>query len=317
MKDADNCYVSHIFASGKPIWNKYSKKKVTFSTKFQLSDGKNSINISAKNLAGLTSDYYFTVHLDRTGPEIFIQNIDKTGDLEILLSDSSKQISLTVNNEDITELNGNMFNYQIPLPYLNEELKIIAQDRTGNKTWALINSDLYNLNNDYPELALYGIKNQETVIDKNSIVISGFVKSKNSIIELLINGSNIIKNKAIISFFSHKLPLKKGMNEITLSVRDCLNKQVKKTIYVDRTTSKAFQPRYRKGVSMNPFTINRICESCDIQNIELFEHFFYQKLSSLKRFRLINRNKINSNILLKTTPACLVLMGNVCNVKGD
>jgi len=308
----DNCYISHIFASGKPVWDKYSKKKITFRTNIHLSDGKNDINISAQNLAGLTSDYYFTVHFDRTGPEIFIQEIDNAGKLKILLHDHSKQISLTVNGESIPILNDNIVNYPIPLPYLNENLTIIAEDRAGNKTWAIINSDVFNQNNgDHPELFLYGIKKHVTVFDKDSIVLSGFAKSKNSFIALIVNGKNIIKNKAIISFFSHKLPLKKGLNKINISARDCMNNQVKKTIYVNRATSQAFQLKHRIGVSMTPFTINRMCENYDIKKLELFEHIFYNNLINLQRFRTISRNNTTNSKFLKTTPAHLVLMGEI------
>ncbi len=141
----DNNYISKIYINQFPFFLEGSKKLVKFKQFIHLDQGIHTVTVMAKNLAGKVANKKLTVHIDREGPVVTIENIqpesDKTGmwlKITGYIYDKSGVQNVTVNNNALSFSKDREIFFSQKIASSQKELQLIASDLLGNKTIAKV-----------------------------------------------------------------------------------------------------------------------------------------------------------------------------------
>ena len=317
----DEHYVAGIKIRGIPLFLEDSKKRIPFKELLDLSHGRHTIEVVAKNLLGKVTKLKVIIHVDREGPIITLDefNFDRAGtggEVRICGSiyDEAGVSDLSINGQPIPIQEGAEASFTTRLTIDAESLELMARDRLGNRTSALIplahalvgkgpimlacadsNGDGYLLAGLFgrkdthpPRIRLKGWADNQTVF-LEKIYIEGQISDESKIESLTINEIPILRHKGCHIFFSHMEGLREGKNTLTIQARDEAGNTASKNITVIRQIPKALQLQERLSLASFPFEQRGAISEASLA----FQDNLIVALVNLNRFRVIERDKLD------------------------
>lgn len=137
---SDDTSVTAIEVDGRQVpLDPLSTKKI-FSTTVPLAEGDNTIRVTATDLTGKTTEKTLKVYSDRWGPQIEVEALETAGGMMSIVgsvSDDEAVTSLRINGER-WPVTGNAPGYNYKVTFPESDILIVAGDRAGNVTRALV-----------------------------------------------------------------------------------------------------------------------------------------------------------------------------------
>lgn len=323
----DTQYVSEITVGDRQVFMEGSGQLVSFREKIRLDQGKHFLDIVAKNLLGGTAKHRLILHVDRSGPVIILRKIRQDTEIQAYLYDEAGGISLLANSKAIPLPKGKKIRFTLPLNTGKAPITLLATDRLGNKTEAVLTKEMMmeivSVNQDavmsqFPfsvllaehslskiltdagntafRLAKSDRAHPEIILDglsasevvfRDRIDISGQVRCEKPIESVSINHVPVPVHPGQIIFFSHSVRLKKGKNKIIIRARDENGSASVKTVTIKRKVPEAFQTRHRYCLAMYPFD-----NGGSEKQQGLFQYFLLDHLMRHERFQMMARDKL-------------------------
>ena len=315
----DDAYVSAVSVMGVPIFMEGSHKQVNIDQALNLSQGKHNIEVLAVNLMGKSAHQKLTIHVDRQGPMITIEDLKKTdGSPTLTVSgsvyDPLTTVFLQINGEAVSLKVGSEAFFFYQLPENTQTIELIARDKLGNQTTAQLNvaqtltakrpvmlvdasassldmlaaSFFGNKDTIPPDIRLKGWTDSQTVyLDK--IYLEGEVTDNNRIAGLEINQKPILRREGKSIFFNHLAELDAGKNNLQVKAVDGAGNVAEKNISITKETPKALQLTERMRTTIMPFEQKGM-----VSNISLsFQDNLTNALFAQNRFQIIERQKLD------------------------
>jgi TolB-like protein/tetratricopeptide (TPR) repeat protein len=317
----DEHYVASISIDAVPIFLEGSQKRIPFKKSLKLSQGRHAIHVVAKNLPGMVAKHRVIIHVDREGPIIILDELDSEQALqarEVTLNgslyDEAGIAKLSINGQSIAVEKGEEVRFTAKLIIDENHLKLVAQDRLGNETSAVIPLTspaashtpilLAYLGSDAqgflvaglfgskdtrpPSIELKGWTDNQTVF-LEKVYIEGQVSDESNIASLTINQIPLLPRKGRILFFSHFAELKEGENTITIEAKDETSNRASKKITVIRRVPRALQLAERLSLTVFPFE-----KKGEVADASLaFQDNLIDALVNRNRFRVVERDKLD------------------------
>jgi len=318
----DQNYISAFTIYNQPIFIESSKNVIQFEKHIDLPRGKHVVEIKATSLLGKVTEKKLTVHVDRDGPLLTIENIEK------ITSDSQTKVSLQgfVHDESgihaiiINEVK-EIFNETTEHFFSNtfttdkNSVRIVIADKLGNRTTANINiPDQSTARNPVYLAALNSPTIDDTIIalllkkDKTpphiqlkhwspqqtvyleTIYLEGNVVDGNTIQSLTINNAPVLHRNGQQVYFSYFFSLHEGKNIIDIEATDKEGNVSKKTITVIRKIPEALLSSERLSLSVLTFEQKGLVSPDSIS----FQSNLLNSLNKQDRFRLVEREHLES-----------------------
>ncbi len=134
----DRQFVSEIFLNNKPVYIEASDQHVEFTKYLTLDQGRHEIDVRARNLLGGKTEHRAIINVDRSGPVIILKKIDPGVAVQGWLSDESGEIFLFINGTKVEIPKGKNVQFNAPVKPGMETVTLLAEDRLGNRTQAVI-----------------------------------------------------------------------------------------------------------------------------------------------------------------------------------
>ena len=316
---SDDKYISFISIGGVPLFLDGAKKSIPFSKKLELSQGRHSVEVLAKNLTGNVTKRKVLVHIDREGPMITLTGVrvnNKSGerfaDIEGIVYDDIGVKHISINGKRVSKKTAKEITFRSRINNVNDRLELISSDILGNTTTAVIPlnniakktaplllassqlnksliASLFGEKDKIPpKIRLRGWEGKQTVY-LEKIYIAGEVTDENLIEMLIINGESVLRHSGQRVYFSHLAELKKGENTITIETRDENGNEGAKTINVLRKVPKVMHLSERMRLSVFPFSQKGTVSKSSL----FFQDFFTNDLVNRNRFQIVEREKLD------------------------
>jgi hypothetical protein len=284
-----------------------SKQIVDFQSEVPLVPGENKIRITAENLMGDSSEIFVNINVDNTGPVISVDALNdyQIPENSIYVADDSGLAEISVNGQKI-KLNGETeFRFpDKPLSFpATEEIVIEAKDIAGNITTArlslskhlsklLANNSalpigilLASNRNESPSIDLKHPSEDERLTYQDYAFVDGNISDTEGIRELLINNEQALNSPAKNYFFSKKIKLNKGKNEIVVSGTTVSGKSVSKKVEITRKSLSDIRPPLKLAI----YDFKRISENIMKYMLKLLEVFNHPLLLNYLAFLLMHQ----------------------------
>lgn len=321
----DEHYVAGITIGDMPLFLKYSQKRISFKKPLDLSQGMHAIEVVATNLLDKATKRKMLIHVDREGPIVTLEKphfdgVASGGDAGISgwIYDEAGVYELRINGRPVAIKEGveSLFNTQISAGA--DRFQLIARDRLGNETIALISLKTLSVGHDPvllasadpdpqnaflaglfgpkdtqpPTITLKGWGDKQTVF-LNKVYIEGQASDESGVEDLTINDISVLRHKGSHIFFGHMAELEEGENMLTVEATDRAGNKASKHITIIRRIPKAFQLAERLSLTTFPFE-----ERGSISETSLaFQDNLIDALVNRNRFRVVERK--NLDIILK------------------
>ena len=271
----DDRFIHKISISDRLVFMDSARKIQTFEESFSLPPGQHIIQIIAKNLMGGITKRRFSVLVDRSGPIISLNTVVPFVKVEGFIYDTSGEITLTANHSEITLTKGKQVPFHVEWNPKKDRIMLVAKDKANNQTVAVIDSKMkylqkkssqvYFANNDDQNhsdtkmLAINTLKmnihewSTFNLVYTDRITFSGSIHSQKAIDSLHINEIPIAIINGVNLFFSQSLPLKKGMNTITMKAIDQLGRKISKKFQFQRKIQEVLKHKNRFKMKIYPF----------------------------------------------------------------
>jgi len=284
----DECYVSAIFAAGGQNLIESSGKHIPFKKTVYLPEGKNDLDIMAKNLMGGQTKKTIQIEIDRSGPTIVITHFVPGLKITGYVTDQSEVTSFKVNQtEKVDTLERGSFSVVINSDF--EPVVLAASDDLGNKTELALVQDktthilcpLYDvllasnslsatdspsgLMNPHPQVQIVlNHITDECIVYKRNINLKGEIRSPSKIkkIDLLIDGRNVGNalsegNKSVhisghVISFNKSISVKEGENRFAISAEDISGNVYTKEITILRKIPEILKLENRFAIKIYP-----------------------------------------------------------------
>lgn len=326
---SDENYISEITIMGTPFYIGESSRHVPFKKSLSLPQGKHIVEVTAKNLSGKVSTLVRTIHIDREGPIISIEQLafEDTSDSKIFISgvifDEAGVTELRINKKTIPADGKEEFLFSQELVSDGEDLELKAVDRLGNETTARISLQSvldesnnkgtgYRQNTESILLASTDLKglrlaaifgpndNQPPIIsikgwtDRQAVFLDrlyleGNVRDDSKIVRLSINQAPILRREGKRIFFTHVVDLQEGENQFVIEADDEEGNTATRKIIVIRKIPKALQLEERLSITVLPFEQRNQVSKASF----LFQDNLIDALVNQNRFRIIERDKLD------------------------
>lgn len=331
-KAKDVQYISSLKIGPNSIFFKGARQTLEFKEELLLEPGTHTIDIIATNLMEATQTQTLTIHVDKTGPQIIIDQLQKSQRLKGWVSDDSGEISLFINDRKIFQ------STQKDMPFsclFTNDLHLKAVDRAGNITNMVItqkdyaqyanpcliasNNAIYasdanpvvNISEKHPVIQLE-LKAKSAPLNayQQTIQLKGNVNSKQKIVQLTVNGQSILKHSGFMVQINHCVCLKKGKNSIKIMARDASGNAQIKHLQMIYQVPEVYQLHHRLGLSAYPFDLGQDVQQGLLSRFlfqkpmritdkhAAFLGYFIQDLQQKKRFQLRLRHELTQ--VLKT-----------------
>jgi hypothetical protein len=310
-----------------PFWFDNGTNIINFSKRFVFEEGKHNIRIQAKNICGSVLEKQIILHVDQTGPAISIEKIAQTEMIDIKALDSSGQLTLIINQEQIVSVNQNVLNHSIKWPSEKSEMVVCVNDRCKNQTCATVtHSQLFQppvmtgLIAENKAMALSDANFSKThlltdpfkidfdqqdpmTVFEPQITISGQILSIRPIVSVMINDTQLPIQSGKHIYFSRNIRLSEGQNYIYVLAKTISGHCQRKTIQVFRKLAFVLKHENRYGLSMYPFNVNGqepsrweshlfgLSGHKSIDMAESFEMNFLKVFHKKQRFRINYRGQ--------------------------
>jgi hypothetical protein len=308
----DKQYLSEITLKDKQVFMESSAQQVSFREEFRLPRGRHEINVRAKNIRGGFSERRIIVYVDRSGPAIILTAVDPGFEIQGTLYDESGEIFLEADGTPIPVPKGVQTPFSVPLKIGTDAVALLAKDRLGNETKAVITRDMLNAeDNDEklyllaslmsdasavrrpqsnaPEIILKNCADQQTVFQER-IELNGQVTGENIIESLTVNDVPVPGSGGRVIFFNYTPILKIGQNTVTIKTADELGNTSIKEIRIFREIPEILKPKYRYSLSMHPFEEMTGNEHGSRER-RIFQSLFLKHLLDRSRFQLMMREE--------------------------
>lgn len=318
----DDEYVCEISVKGLPFFMESSMKRVLFKKALPLSQGKHRVEIAAENLMGARASRNVVIHVDREGPVITLEKLEvrpSIGPSQVVICgtvfDDAGVAKLSAGGRAISVQKAQEVAFSETIPTDAESVEIVAVDRLGNRTSALIElkdiaavrgsvmlasagADLRSLNlarlfgpkdTRPPKIQLKGWTRSQTVyLDK--VYIEGKASDDSRIERLTIDGTPILRRKGRCILFGHLAELEEGENRLAVEATDEAGNTAAREIIVIRRIPKALQLAERLSLTVLPFE-----QKGEIPESSLFfQDGLIDALVDQNRFRLVERDKLDA-----------------------
>lgn len=211
--------------------------------------------------------------------------------------------------------------FSVPVKAGQKYITLLAKDKLGNQTEAVVNGDMAILadargtqpllaqidvvtdsgadvfgsaiNNSKqikPEIIVQGWPDQKTVFLER-IYIKGYVKGENNIESLTVNNMPVLTHPGQVIFFNRLKRLKSGKNTITIRAEDEFGNVTVKEIFIHREVPQVFKPNYRYCLAMHLFDS---LEDGPSGKQTLFQHLFLKRLVDHNRFQILLRQELKT-----------------------
>lgn len=317
----DEQYIAGITISGVPLFLDGSQKRVHFKELLDLSQGRHNIEVVAKNLLGKTTERQVIVHVDREGPIVTLDELhyDRVATGAVVriygsIYDEAGVSDLSINGRSISIQQGTEVPFITRLRIDTGSIDLLARDRLGNQTSALIlltpgsvdhvgvmlacaNSDMrtYFVAGLFgpedirpPSIRLKGWADTQIVFLEKAY-IEGHVSDENKIVRLTINEIPILRRKGRHIFFSHMADLKEGENIINIEAKDEAGNTASKKITVIRGIPTALQLAERLSLTAFPFEQKGVISEASLA----FQDNLIDALVNRNRFRVVERERFD------------------------
>jgi len=267
-----DAFVRHITVNQQEVRIDVSKQIVDFQSEVPLVPGENNIRITAQNLMGESSEIFSMVNVDNTGPVISVDDLNdyQIPENSIYVADDSGIAEILVNKQKI------LFKYGItefrfpdkPLSFpATDEIVIEAKDIAGNITTARLplsktlsklladNSDLpigillAQHKNESPSIDLRHPSEDEQLTYQDYAFVDGNISDREGVRELLINNEQVLKSPAKNYFFSKRIKLNKGKNEIIVRGTTVSGKSVSQKVEITRKSLSDIRPPLKLAIT--------------------------------------------------------------------
>ncbi|KPA15110.1 secreted protein containing Tetratricopeptide, SHNi-TPR domain protein [Candidatus Magnetomorum sp. HK-1] len=350
-KACEKEWISSILIQGKPLWIDHAAPCVEFNKTLYFQEGRHTIRLEAQNIHGDSVEKRLILNVDQTGPVLSCKKSNEPNMINIQAKDHSGQISLWINHQPITSTENFLLNWEISWPESNSELYICAQDKCNNETCAtisydsifsspqlsglivennlLIQTDARSSHESIKTNQIDIVLNQKdnVFVYSDNIKISGQIKSKRTLSQILINKKPIAIQPSKEIFFSRHIYLRPKDNVISVTATDISGFSMQKQVHVYRKIPSVFQLKYRYGLSMYPFVMhsskkhNWITKLFDFTQTkemqshsyqaEKFEKDFFNCLRNQRRFRVNYRGKaFNDSNDTQVLPSQSTILGD-------
>lgn len=317
---ADPNFVASVTVHGDAIYFEGARREVAFRKTLMLPQGKHSVTLHATSLTGLSAATELTVHIDRQGPVVIVQAVERSLEedssapwvIEGRVIDASNVAGLYIDGMPVRIPSGTDVPFRIVLDKAVSNVDVVAIDQLGNET--AFNFDPREMDaggrppspailayrgppagylslfqrrdRQPPTINLKGWTDRQTVyLDK--IVIEGSVSDHQQIKEISVDGRRVVRTPlaGIFTAFNCSIELSEGENVVTVSATDTAGNRTKEEIIVIRRQPAAMLLDERLSVSVLPFGQHgEVTPTSDA-----FHALFMQALASRNRFKLLDR----------------------------
>lgn len=307
----DKQYLSEITLKDRQVFMESSAQQVSFREEFRLPQGRHEIAVRAKNLRGGTAERRIIVYVDRSGPAIILTAVNPGIEIQGMLYDESDEIFLEADGIPVPLPKGNQIPFSVPLKIGKDHTVLLAKDRLGNETEAVITPGMANAGDSEepiyllaslmsdasavrrpkssaPEIMLEGCPERQRVFQER-IDLNGQITSENIIESLTVNDVPVPGSGGPVIFFNYTLLLKIGPNTVTIKTADDLGRTNIKEIQIIREISEVLKPKYRYCLAMHPFDDLAGNESSG--NRRIFQSLFLKYLLDQNRFQIMAREE--------------------------
>ncbi len=317
----DEHYIAQIKIAGTPLFLDGAQKHVSFKQKVQLAQGLHVIDVVAKNLSGKETRKEVTIHVDREGPTITIEELvegqgKRSGHVYLKASiyDEAGVSELRINGAPVRVQAREEVIISKWVSIKDRVLELIALDTLKNKTSALIPispapgegssvmlclsessilpviyAGLFDRKNKIPpKVTLRGwTKTQTVYLEK--IYLEGHAEDPEGIVSLTINGKSVLRKKCKYIFFNQLVDLKEGKNIIVINATDLSGNRATEEIEVIRKIPKVQQLAERMSVSIMPFDLKGTASDISYS----LQDNLISSLMAQNRFRLVERQLLD------------------------
>ncbi|WP_166404837.1 hypothetical protein [Desulfonema ishimotonii] len=307
----DRQYVSEISIGDRPFFIESSGQRVPFHSTLKLDEGRHEIDITARNLLSGASIRQLAIRVDRSGPVIILGTPKQDGRIQGHLYDASGKITLTADGQPVAVPDGPDVGFALPFRAGTKEIILLATDRLGNRTRAVIplpllarkDHPLMALNArstlaydghaptaalfaraDTPDIRIEKPADRETVFSE-MIAVRGRVSSPATIESVSVNNTDIYGKSGSMLFFNHPVRLKPGTNRIVVRATDGRGGDCIRMLTIIREIPEVLKPRYRCMFKAAPFD-TYADENGQAHSAFRFQGIFLKELIARKRFRV-------------------------------
>lgn len=314
----DPLYVSRLEVDGEPVYLDGSRQRVDFNKSLRFSQGSHKVEIVAANLTGKETRRFVTIHVDRDGPVIRLEEIRPENDrlrLTGSLHDPAGIAELLANGDEVRTDKGADHRFQIHLDSEEDELRLESFDKLGNRTAAVIPlhrltaqierplmlaaSDTDNfrklletfsmrIDNNPPEIRLVDWEDHQ-IIFLEKIYLDGLVQDKDNLVRFSINGKPVVQAPGKLVVFNHLVELEEGGNTILLEAEDVFGNRAERRLHIERRIPSALQLKERLRLGVFPFVqldaISALATS--------FQDNLIAALLRRNRFRIVDRSLLD------------------------
>jgi tetratricopeptide (TPR) repeat protein/TolB-like protein len=319
----DDAYISSVTINADPLYMDGSQKRFVFQSPLRLPEGHHEIIVEAVNLMGRSVQRAVTIHVDRQGPLIALEQIlrqasGKGDGYEIRgrITDAAGVSTLSLNEIPATILKDAEVPFRYRLPVGEDRLRIDAVDRLGNLTTAVFEVDKYlswisrpillamadgfgtnevlasivgGQDRQPPELELKDWSERQTVY-LEKIYLDGVVSDPGQVARLTVNGSTLLSRPAKIAYFNHMIELDQGLNTISVKATDSSGNQTEKRLTIIRKIPQALDLGARLKVTVLPFDMQGDMSAASLS----FQTHMLDALYRRNRFRLVERDALDA-----------------------
>lgn len=265
-----DAFVRHITVNQQEVRIDVSKQIVDFQSEVPLVPGENNIRITATNLMGDSDETFIKVNVDNTGPVISVDDLNdyQIPENSIYVADDSGIAEISVNKQKIPFRYG-ITEFRFPEKSVSfpatDELVIEAKDITGNITTAklslskklsklladnsVLSRSILFASNGNPFIDLKHPSEDERLTYQDYAFVDGSISDREGIRELLINNEQVLKSPAKNYFFSKRIKLNKGKNEIIVSGTTVSGKSVSQKVEITRKSLSDIRPPLKLAIT--------------------------------------------------------------------
>ncbi|MGA1841480.1 MAG: CsgG/HfaB family protein [bacterium] len=318
----DENYITGITIKDIPFFLEGAQNRVSFKEYLDLPQGRQIVEVTAKNLLGKETRREVIINVDREGPVIRLDKLDLNrfpAEREITIYgsiyDEAGVSGFSINRQLIPIGEGMEVPFTARFKIAEESLEMAASDSLDNITSANIlleeatfsqrpvmlafagQETQYDLlaglfgskDSQPPVIRLKGWTDSQTVYMEKGY-IEGSVSDENRIESLMINEIPIRCSNGRHVFFSHMTDLKEGENVVTIQARDEKGNTAIKKILIISKIPKALQLSERLSLTVFPFEQGEGISAASFN----FQHNLIDALVKRNRFRVIEREKLDT-----------------------
>ena len=320
----DEKFISTVTVKGASLFMEGAKTEVSFSQPLELDEGKHQIEVRAVNLMEKTATRNLIIHVDRQGPLITIEDLstdpaspENQRVLKGSIYDEAGVSQVLINGRILPTQEGREIVFERTLPVGSGPVEIVAVDRLGNQTSALLDTGTSSMrsapvrlafagsrregllvaglfgsrDNRAPEISLKGWadSNKETVyLDR--IFLDGHAADDTAVESLTLNGESILRRKGKRIFFNQVVRLKEGENSIVIEAKDETGNKATRELIITMQIPKALQLQERLSMTVLPFQ-----QQGEISEVGLsFQDNLTDGLVNRNRFRMVERSGLDA-----------------------